>query len=441
MAFKLRISVIIAAFFAVLLMMECGPAFADSRQIEIPAVWQDLLSSGRSLEVSADPAFEKLFFAVESDRQRNQTDFNGLPSLTFPKWDEDTILFWRIRDRKSHLRIHPGLMTLVPGGAKATWIDFGVDATPNSRWEIRASEIGDGATAGGLEKTYFFSGNSVLLKPQPAPWMYRILPANGDPAFKRVDAGFIGLRITRATASEGGLWRPESPLYPKPDVEAPAFTGPFAAIIDAREPTRETVSSVRFLVKYLREDLTIKRDLEFNVSGAKSIGGAIRIEDVSMYPGSIFADFEWHGINASYTASAPGQPPEVIKHVFGGFGVGYDLAKFWSKVEQNQVALHIGPQISLASVPVTADFEPKGFVGVRIQPQMIRLGSLWYGNLQAAKRADGSLTQYAAGYMNCRNWGICLSGEAYGRNLTLQSGANETRIKETGVALGAGANF
>ena len=417
-------------------------AQAESHQISIPKVWKELLSSGRSLEVSSDATFQKIFFAIGSDASREASDFNAFPSLTLPLIDDKEVLFWRMRDSKSQLRLHPGLIVVVPAGSEALWIDFGVDATPSSRWEIRASEISSKKPAPAtLEKTFFFSGSSVLLTGQSKPWVYRILPAAGNPLAKKTDGQFIGMRIARASSGPGKAWQPTSNLYPKGQEEVPEFVGPFGAVIDSREPTRETVSSVRFLGKYLTEDLTIKRELEFNVSGARSIGGAIRIEDVSFYPASIFADFEWHGVKANYEGSPSGEPPEVIKQVFGGLGVGYDFAKFLPNVEQKEIAVHIGPQLSIVSVPVTTDFEPKGFVGLRIQPQLIRLGSVWYGNLQVASRADGNMSQYALGYMNCRFQEICLSAETYRRNLNIKSGSNETVLKETGVALGVGANL
>lgn len=417
-------------------------AQAKSHQIFIPNVWKELLSSGRSLEVSGDPTFTKIFFAIESDLNREISDFNALPSLMFPLVDDKEVLFWRMRDRKSQVRLHPGLIVIVPAGSEGIWIDFGVDATPSSPWEIRASEIhAKKPSPETVEKTFFFSGSSVLLTGQAKPWMYRILPAVGNPLAKKVDGQFIGMRIARASSGGGKAWQATSNLYPKGAEEVPEFVGPFGAIIDSREPTRETVSSVRFLGKYLMEDLSIKRELEFKVSGAKSVGGAIRIEDVSFYPASIFADFEWHGVKANYDGSASGEPPEVIKQIFAGLGVGYDFAKFLPNVEQKEIAVHIGPQLSIVSVPVTTDFEPKGFVGLRIQPQLIRLGSVWYGNLQAASRADGNMSQYAVGYMNCRFQEICLSAETYRRNLNIKSGSNETVLKETGVALGVGANL
>jgi hypothetical protein len=417
-------------------------AQAESHQIFIPNVWMELLASGRSLEVSGDPTFTKIFFAIESDLNREISDFNSFPSLTLPLIDDKEVLFWRMRDRKHQVRLHPGLFVIVPAGSEAIWIDFGVDATPSSRWEIRASEIPAKKPAHGtVEKTFFFSGSSVLLTGQGKPWVYRILPAAGNPLIKKIDGQFIGMRIARASSGGGKAWQATSSLYPKGVEEVPEFVGPFGAIIDSREPTRETVSSVRFLGKYLSEDLSIKRELEFNVSGARSIGGAIRIEDVSFYPASIFADFEWHGVQANYEGSPSGEPPGIIKHVFGGIGIGYDFAKFLPNVEQKDIAVHIGPQLSIVSVPVTTDFEPKGFVGLRIQPQLIRLGSVWYGNFQVASRADGNMSQFAMGYMNCRFQEICLSAETYRRNLNTKSGTNETSLKETGVALGVGANL
>ena len=417
-------------------------AQAESHQIFIPNLWKELLSSGRSLEASGDPTFTKIFFAIESDVNREKSDFNAFPSLTFPLIDDKDVLFWRMRDRKSNLRLHPGLIVIVPAGSEALWIDFGLDATPSSHWEIRASEIPAKKPAPEtVEKTFFFSGSSVLLTGQSKPWVYRILPGGGNPLMKKVDGQFIGMRIARASSGPGKAWQPTSNLYPKGVEEVPEFVGPFGAIIDSREPTRETVSSVRFLGKYLTEDLSIKRELEFNVSGARSIGGAIRIEDVSFYPASIFADFEWHGVKANYEGSPSGEPPEVIKQIFAGLGVGYDFAKFLPNVERKEIAVHIGPQLSIVSVPVTTDFEPKGFVGLRIQPQLIRLGSVWYGNFQVASRADGNMSQFAMGYMNCRFQEICLSAETYRRNLNIKSGSNETSLRETGVALGVGANM
>lgn len=415
---------------------------AESHQISIPKVWKELLSSGRSLEVSNGANFQKIFFSIESDTTRDVSDFKSFPSLAFPLIDDKEVLFWRMRDSKSNLRLHPGLIVIVPAGSEALWIDFGLDATPSSQWEIRASEIPAKKPAPGtVEKTFFFSGSSVLLTSQSKPWVYRVFPAVGNPLAKKTDGQFIGMRIARASSGPGKAWQPTLMLYPKGLEEAPEFVGPFGAVIDSRDPTRETVSSVRFLGKYLTEDLTIKRELEFNVSGARSIGGAIRIEDVSFYPASIFADFEWHGVQANYEGSPSGEPPAVIKHVFGGLGVGYDLAKFLPNVEQKEIAVHIGPQLSIVSVPVTTDFEPKGFVGLRLQPQLIRLGSVWYGNLQVASRADGNMSQYAVGHMNCRFHEICLSAEFYRRYLNIKSGSNETLLKETGVALGVGANL
>ena len=417
-------------------------ARAGSHHIAVPDVWRTLLSSGRSLEISEDPIFEKIVFNIESDLQRSYADFDAFPSLELPPFEDNRVLFWRMRDRQSQLRIHSGVMVVVPAGSEGLWIDFGVDATSNSRWEVRATEIEAPLHNKAIvEKTFFFSGSSVLLKGQAKPWLYRIHPAMGDPSFKKVDGQFAGMRVARAALSDDNFWRPSSQLYPTRPVELPEFVGPLGGIIDAREPTRETVSSVRLLVKYLHEDLSIKRDLEFDVSAARSIGGAIKIEDVSFYPASIFADFEWHGVKANYEGAPVGQPPEIVKHVFAGLSVGYDLAKFLPSLEQYQVALHVGPQLSLVSVPVTGNFEPKGFVGLRLQPQVISLGAVWYGNFQTAKRTDGDLAQFAVGYMNCRFLGVCLSFEGYKRSMIIRSGADETLVKEAGMAFGAGANL
>ncbi len=311
-------------------------AQAESHQISIPKVWKEFLTSSRSLEVSDDPTFTKIFFAVGFDANRKMADFDTLPSLSFPLVHDKDVLFWRMRDSKSKLRVHPGLMVIVPAGSNALWLDFGIDVTSSFRWEIRASEIPDkNSPSKSVEKTFFFSGSSVLLTGQSKPWMYRIFPGAGNPLTRKTDGQFIGMRIASASSERGKAWQPTSIIYPKGVEELPEFVGPFGAIIDSREPTRETVSSVRFLGKYLTEDLSIKRELEFNVTGAKSIGGAIRIEDVSFYPASIFADFEWHGVQANYEGSPGVEPPEVIKQVFGGLGVGYDLAKFMPKLEQN----------------------------------------------------------------------------------------------------------
>jgi hypothetical protein len=437
-----------------------GGVLAAEQTLRMPEIWKQLLTTGRSVEVSTDPGFSSVFFAVKGDANRKLPDFEQDPALQFPAFDDDQVLFWRFRDPKARLRQHPGILVVVPAG-EAIWINLGSKA----RWEVFVSENVSGASFGGNpDKTFVISGSSVLLTAGEKPWLYRIAPSWDDPLIKKLDGNFPGLQVARVSAvpvdssspmpKSGVLptWKVGKVLYPAisaekaaqggaPAAEVPEYVGPLGAIIDPRDPTRDSVSSVRVFGKYLTEDLQIKRSLEFDVSGAKSIGGAVRIEDVGFYPASILADFEWHGVQAQYEGSPTGQPPEVIKHVLGGLMVGYDLGTFVPEMAENQIALHAGPQLSIVSVPVETDFEPKGFVGIRLQPQVIRFGALWYGNLQAASRADGSLSHAAAGYMNCRYAQICVSGEVYRRNIEIESGTNETRLVESGVAVGIGKNL
>jgi len=436
-----------------------GSVLAAEQSLNVPETWKRLLTTGRSVEVSTDPGFGTTFFEVKSNPWRKVADFDQYPSLKFPPFNDDQVLFWRFRDPKGNLRQHPGIFIVVPANG-AVWINLGADA----RWDVFVSENAPTSFFGrNPDKIFSVTGSSVFLTAGDKPWTYRIAPAFNHALIRQLDGRFPGLQVARvskipsAESASGAIaqWKAERVLYPpggklvsdkeaegRPgEGEVPEFVGPLGEIIDPREPTRDSVSSVRLLGKYLREDLVIKRSLEFAVSGAKSIGGALRIEDVGFYPASIFADFEWHGVHAQYEGSPSGQPPELIKHVFGGLMIGYDLGVFFPDLVENQIALHAGPQFSLVSVPVTADFEPKGFVGIRLQPQVIRFGAVWYANIQAASRGDGSLTHLAAGYLNCRYAAICLSGEAYRRIVEIKSGTNETRLVESGVAIGFGKNL
>ena len=460
MAVPCRCSKAFGVFVALILSsIVSGGVLAAEQAFNVPETWKRLLTTGRSVEVSTDPGFTTTFFEVKSNPWRKVADFDQYPSLKFPAFNDDQVLFWRFRDPKGNLRQHPGILIVVPANG-AVWINLGVDA----RWDVFVSENAPTSFFGrNPDKTFSVAGSSVFLTAGDKPWTYRIAPAYNHPLIKQLDGRYPGLQVARVTrnTSEGassatGLqWKVGQVLFPpggkvvfeKPDGDRPAegdvpeFVGPLGEIIDPREPTRDSVSSVRFLGKYLREDLVIKRSLEFDVSGAKSIGGALRIEDVGFYPASILADFEWHGIQAQYEGSPSGQPPELIKHVFGGLMVGYDFGVFFPDLVENQIALHVGPQFSLVSVPVTTDFEPKGFVGIRLQPQLIRFGAVWYGNIQAASRGDGSLNHLAAGYLNCRFAALCLSGEVYRRNIEIKSGSNETRLAESGLAIGIGKNL
>jgi hypothetical protein len=56
-------------------------------------------------------------------------------------------------------------------------------------------------------------------------------------------------------------------------------------------------------------------------------------------------------------------------------------------------------------------------------------------------RGDGSLSVFNAGYLNCLNYGFCLSAEVYRRGLDLKSGSDKTAMKETGFGAGIGANL
>jgi hypothetical protein len=397
------------------------PAVSDAAQLHDLKSWTKMKEAGFLLEMSDDPSFSSIVQSGDMVYEKPR--------------------FWRWKTSSGSIYRHPGVALQVSDSSDGVWLELGSDSTPASQWQVAVQRLDGADKASDSDRFFRFRGTAVLLSGAGGPWLYRVFPSDQD-RLSRQTSGFSGLRVSRLRKTGAANFEVTEVLYPEFQESAPQVAlGPLTAIVDPRDPTRETVSSFRFLGKVLTEDLNITRDLNYSVSGGKSIGGALRLEDVSFYPASIFADFEWHGVGVTYRSETGNEPPEVIKHVFGGLSVGYDIARFWAESPEG-FALHVGPQIGLVSVPVTRDFEPRGFVGIRIQPQWIQLGALWYGSLQYAPRGDGLLSYGAAGYMNCKVLnGFCFSSELYRRGLALDSGSNTTDMTETGVAAGIGANL
>lgn len=425
----------------------------------MPMDWVDPLTKNQSMEISTEPTFnspDALVLSIPVDSTRQAKDFDVEPDLQLPVVSENEVWFWRFQDQQGKITGQSGFLLIVPSGSSGRWISFGGDFNSKSQWVIKASRVyeaavggvrdsseksGDAVLSDSGEKTYFVTGNSLSLVPQTFAVQYRVYPADGATGSKKAKRDFSGLKVGKTVLTAALGWKVDAIIHPQNATQEPEFVGPLGSIVDVREPTRESISSVSLLGRYLVEDLSIQRDLVFDVRSAKSIGGALRVADVAFYPASIFADFEWHGVTASYDGAPSGEPPEVIKHVFGGFSVGYDLGQFFPRLEQNQFALHVGPQFSVASVPISNDFEPRGFVGVRIQPQWIRFGSVWQGTIEYAARKSSHVSRFSAGYVTCKYFEICLSGEVYLRDLVVASGSDETKLTENGLGLGVGINL